>query len=208
MILSKLCEQCNQPYFKKSNRSLANWEASKYCSKKCYGLSKVVVNGLPNSKVCKQCHKVFYKYQGYSTLNWSKAIFCSKACRGVFMEGVTPRGFQERIDYAKGRTGKKCHNWKGGIIKRKNSYPLFSIYLLDKNEQILYKQMFYKNYCRQHRIVVARKLKRPLLTTEHIHHINGNKADNRIENLYLFKSNSEHRAYEGLKNKYILKSNI
>jgi HNH endonuclease len=43
-----------------------------------------------------------------------------------------------------------------------------------------------------HRWVVEQHIKRKLLPTEIIHHKNGNKLDNRIENLQIMKDQKEH----------------
>jgi hypothetical protein len=43
----------------------------------------------------------------------------------------------------------------------------------------------------EHRVVMARAIGRPLQRTEHVHHINGKKLDNRIENLEILTA-SEH----------------
>ena len=48
----------------------------------------------------------------------------------------------------------------------------------------------------EHRLVVENFIGRKLNQEEAVHHINGNKKDNRIENLMLFPTQKEHKAFE------------
>jgi hypothetical protein len=51
-------------------------------------------------------------------------------------------------------------------------------------------------YIFEHRLVMSNQLKRPLMRNEHVHHVNGDKSDNRIVNLMLF-TNSDHLKFHG-----------
>lgn len=77
--------------------------------------------------------------------------------------------------------GKGHHLWNGGVIEYSGGYlaekltpddPMISMAKSDR-------------YVFQHRLVMARHLGRPLSPDETVHHINGNRQDNRIENLQL-----------------------
>lgn len=74
-------------------------------------------------------------------------------------------------------------NWKGGKIIDRNY-----IYIWKPNHLFATK----KGYVREHRLVMEAHIGRYLTKDEDIHHINGNKKDNRIENLELFESHSDH----------------
>lgn len=82
--------------------------------------------------------------------------------------------------------------WKGGMYVAKNGYRY--IYF-DKPHA-------YKGgrtcYIAEHTIVAEKMLGRKLSKPEVIHHMNGIRNDNRIDNLQVFSDNASHKKYEGV----------
>lgn len=84
--------------------------------------------------------------------------------------------------------GKESYAWKGGRIKDKCNY--IQIYLHPDNP--FYTMAMHGHYVLEHRLIMAKHIGRCLLSQEVVHHINGIRDDNRIENLELFPKSSEH----------------
>lgn len=72
-------------------------------------------------------------------------------------------------------------SWKGGRHILAGGYVGI---LLDRSDP-LFCMARANHYVPEHRLVLARSLNRPLTKRESVHHINGNKQDNRLENLQL-----------------------
>lgn len=92
--------------------------------------------------------------------------FCCQKCYWIFRK--------------KFYIGEKHNRWNGGKNNTANGY-------VEINIGIRTRQL-------EHRFVMEKYLGRKLKPLEVVHHINGIKSDNRIENLKLFKSPGQHTA--------------
>ena len=83
------------------------------------------------------------------------------------------------------KKGPESPSWKGGRSYDQNGYVILRVDHpnADSNGQVP-----------EHRLVMSNHLKRPLQPWEHVHHINGVKDDNRIENLMVM-TKKVHKGY-------------
>src|SRR3990167_665119 len=123
---------------------------------------------------CLECDSKFWTLH-----KSSKGIFCNKSCQGKY--------------YYK---GDRNYFWKGGRQKTSQGY----IHIWNP-----YHPRAMKNkYVPEQVLVMEKYLGRFLVVGEVVHHINGIKTDNRIENLNLL-SDSEYRKLHGRIIKVVIK---
>lgn len=77
----------------------------------------------------------------------------------------------------------KHGQWRGGRTKTAQGY----VRVLVEPDDVNSSMRDVLGYVLEHRLVVARSLGRPLHKHETVHHINGDRSDNRLENLQLRK---------------------
>lgn len=105
---------------------------------------------------CERCGKVFRPKQRQNA-----GRFCSRSCLYEEMRG------------------EKAANWKGGRMVKSDGYVL--TYAPDHPTS-----RRQKGYVLEHRLVMEQHLGRLLESHETVHHKNGDRQDNRIENLELW----------------------
>ena len=132
--------------------------------------------------VCVICGKDFQNYLSPSEIKQGKGKVCSKECKNKL----------NSINKTKGRYVKclKC----GVAIWSRPSRPRKYCYKCcgpKHGQAISYDGYYVINGIKVHRIIMEEHIGRKLKSTEIVHHINGDKLDNRVENLKLM-SGAEH----------------
>src|SRR3990167_1308226 len=143
---------------------------------------------------CDRCHNKFERYPSQVKRGGK---FCSRKCQNKLLgenrqcgtcqvvyyvsKNKLNRGEGKfcsrkcKAEWQRGHTGDKNPNWRGGRC-------VFDEYIYIRTNG---------RYIGEHRLVMEKHLGRTLKPDEQVNHINGNKTDNRVENLEVL-SISEH----------------
>jgi hypothetical protein len=166
----KACLTCGEEFV-----SLKHYN-KKYCSDTC------------NRKNCKTCDKEFNP-------GGSNAKYCSQVCKmGGYRDcKECGKSFVPKKNTTREFCSSPCWNDYrtpvGTVIVEENGYALVKVPRGTPGAKKRGNRA--SNWMSQHRYVMQEALGRPLEPHESVHHINGKRDDNRLENLELWKRKTQ-----------------
>ena len=148
------------------------------------------VNRHPNV-TCDLCGTPMYRRPSTLAINAGK--FCSRACRNTAHPLPDGRNFPVHH-------GAENPAWKGGVTYRKRHGNYVSVRYVRCPPDLLIMARA-DGYVMEHRLVMARRIKRPLLRIEVVHHEDHAPLNNDPSNLELLPSQAEHCRGHATKNR-------
>jgi len=163
---------------------------------------------MKTSKKCLICGRQFLRTSHDSYKEFAERKYCSLKCYWESLKG--------RKQYHCKQCGKECgyrnqfckkcyekflieHNRKILKERYKNHICCCGVngYLMTKEKEHPYANK--RGYIYKHRLIMEKHIGRYLTPIEVVHHKDGNKLNNKVNNLVLFKTTNEHTSYHGLR---------
>lgn len=183
--MNKQCAVCHSAFSVRESHASKRKTCSARCGRAYRSVTYVGKNnpawkGGDSQKKCLICGTTFSVDHGLG----ATAKFCSRICFHRHMANVMPG----RKLPQNSKKGPQSPGWKGGRRKTKAGYIL--LYAPDHPDS------HKSGYILEHRLIMSLHVGRRLLSTEDVHHHNGIKDDNRLENLELM----DHRDHISMDN--------
>lgn len=181
MPVAVMCSNCGKSFEKKRNRIFEN----NYCSRQCMKEFRRGKSGGARAE-CGNCGKEIWMAPSrlQRAQDRDRKVYCSWDCKRQWYSGKNHHMYKG-----------KYKNLPGYVVIRGDEVPEEYHSMLTESDHVL-----------EHRLVMAQHLGRSLTDGEVVHHKNGVKDDNRIENLELHSrlahngiTNIEHKGIAKLK---------
>lgn len=189
------CAGCGTTITRRPSEVKASATGRFFCSPTC----RNKVGSKPRmgvTKTCEHCGAEYYRRQAMA----DNSRFCSRDCKD---QAAVTNGTEERTCKGCGNTFEfnlRMAKWNAGVYctrdcmnhhRRESAVgqtkPTSDGYVMEYQPDSPMAQPS-TGYVLQHRLVMSEALGRPLTPSENPHHVNGDRTDNRIENLELWNT--------------------
>lgn len=145
-------------------------------------------------EIVRDCRTVGYNTKAPKAVIWEICPGCAEG-RWVFMKHKKPVSLM--CVHCKSPRGEQNPNWKCGWYLDRYGYKILRL----QPDDFFYSMADGRGYVREHRLIMAKHFNRCLLPWEVVHHKNGVKDDNKLENLQLLPTGVYHVSDSSLKQK-------